>query len=90
MGIFIYGCHYPDSGVAVRLNTRNILWALLAISFVAGSIWIHYQVKIEMPRGGFVDAGLFQAGDALPDFSATDLHGRQVVLSKFHHRKVVV
>ena len=48
--------------------TRNIIWALLAISFFAGSIWIHYQVKVEMPRGGSVGAGLFQAGDAVAGF----------------------
>ena len=88
--ISIYGCYYPDPGVAVRLNTRNIIWALLAISFVAGSIWIHYQVKVEMPRGGSVGAGLFQAGDASPKFSATDLQGRQMVWSELQHRKVVM
>ena len=74
----------------MRLNTRSIIWALLVISFVAGSIWIHYQAKVEMTRGGSVGAGLFQEGDASPDFSATDFQGRQVVLSEFQHRKVVV
>jgi len=74
----------------VRLNARNIIWALLAISFVAGSIWIHYQVKIEMTQGRSGGAALFQGGDAPPDFSATDLQGRQVVLSEFRQGKVVV
>ena len=74
----------------MRLNTRNIVWALLSILFIAGSIWIHYLVKIDMTHGDFGSAALFQEGDAPPDFSTTDIQGRQVVLSVFQQRKVVV
>ena len=77
----------------MRLNTRNIIWVLVGILFVLGSIVIHYQVKVEMPRRGRADAGQLgniRVGSESPDFSATDLRGRQVVLSKFRNRKVVV
>ena len=60
----------------MRLNTRNIVWALLSILFVAGSIWVHYLVKIDMNHGDFGGAALFQEGEAPPDFSTTDLQGR--------------
>ena len=48
----------------MRLNTRNIVWALLSILFIAGSIWIHYLVKIDMTHGDFGGATLFLEGDA--------------------------
>ena len=77
----------------MKLNTRNIIWVLVGILFALGSIVIHYQVKVEMPRGGHAGAGQLgdiRVGSESPDFSATDLRGRQVVLSEFRDRKVVV
>jgi len=74
----------------VKLNTRNIVWVFLGILFALGSLWIHYQIKVEMPRGGSPDPGQFQVGNEAPDFSAPDLRGREVVLSELQGHKVVV
>ena len=74
----------------MKLNTRNIVWVILGILFALGSLWIHYQIKVEMPRGGSPDPGQFQVGNEAPDFSAPDLRGREVVLSELQGHKVVV
>ena len=77
----------------MRLNKQNIILVLIGSLFALGSIWIHYQVKIEMSRGEHAAAsqlGEIRVGSESPDFSATDLRGRQVVLSEFRNHKVVV
>ncbi|MBN98730.1 MAG: hypothetical protein CME16_05700 [Gemmatimonadetes bacterium] len=76
--------------VAVRLNTRKLILVLLSSLFIAGSIWIHYAVKVEMTLGGLGETAPFQEGDAPPVSSATDIQGREVVLSEFQQRDVVL
>ena len=80
-------------GSRVRLNRRKILRVLAGILFALATIKIHYDVKVEMERGGRGDGGQLenlQVGSESPDFSATDLQGRQVTLSEFRGQKVVV
>ena len=66
---------------------------LAGILFALASIKIHYIVKVEMAINGSGDTGQLanvQVGSESPDFSATDLQGRQVTLSGFRDHKVVV
>ncbi len=77
----------------MTLNTKNVIWILAGILFALASIWIHYLVKVEMAPGGHASTGELgdlQVGGESPDFSGTDLQGRQVALSEFRDRKVVV
>lgn len=76
----------------MQLNRRNVAWILAGILFVLGSARIQYHVKVQMPRddGTTTALGDLQVGSEAPDFSATDLQGRPVVLSEFRDRKVVV
>lgn len=77
----------------MRLNKRRIIWILAGILFALGTGVIHYQVKVEMARGGSSangQLGDLQVGSESPEFSGRDLEGRPVVLSEFHGRKVVV
>ena len=77
----------------MRLDRRKTIQVLAGILFALASIKIHYVVKVEMERSGSGDTGQLanvQVGDESPDFSATDLQGRQVTLSGFRDHKVVV
>ena len=83
----------PGTGITVRLARRKIIRVLAGILFALASIKIHYVVKVEMERSGSGDTGRLanvQVGSESPDFSATDLQGRQVTLSGFRDHKVVV
>ena len=77
----------------MKSNTQKIIWGLAGVLFALGSIKIHHHVKVEMTQVGRAAAdriGDLQLGSESPDFSTTDLQGRQVVLSEFQGRKVVV
>ncbi len=77
----------------MRLDRRKIIRVLAGILFALATIKIHYEVKVEMGRGGSGDTGRLenvQVGSESSDFSATDLQGRQVTLSEFRDHKVVV
>ena len=54
----------------MKLSTRNIVWGILGILFALGSLWIHYEVKVEMPRDESIDLAPLQAGNEVPDSSA--------------------
>ncbi len=75
------------------MNTRKVTWITAGILFAAASIWIHYEVKVKMLHrgGGSVrQLGTIKVDEMAPDFSARDLKGRDVVLSAFRDRKVVL
>ncbi len=77
----------------MQLNARNAIWIWVAILFVLASAWIHNQVKVEMASGWTPTAdqlGNISVGSESPPFSAMDLQGRDVSLSEFRGRKVVV
>ena len=69
-----------------------MMW-VLGILLAVGSVAIHHQVKVEMAGSGSPAAdqlGDLRVGSEAPDFSATDLQGRPIVLSELRGRKVVV
>ena len=55
----------------MKLNTRNVVWGVLGILFALGSLWIHYQIKVEIPRDESIDLGQLQVENEAPDFSAS-------------------
>ena len=73
------------------MNTRKVTWIIAGILFAAASIWIHYEVKVNMlHRGGrsIRELGTIKVAEMAPDFSARDLKGREVVLSAFRDKKM--
>ena len=77
----------------MRLNKKQLIWGTAGIVFALGSIKVHHQVKVELAHDGLAVTdrlGGIQVGSESPDFSATDLQGRQVALSELLDRKVVV
>ena len=70
-----------------------MVWIFVGILFAMGSAAIHYQVKVEGIGGGSPASGQLgdlREGSEAPDFAATDMQGREIVLSEFRGRKVVV
>ena len=75
------------------MNPRKVTWIIAGILFAAASIWIHYEVKVNMlHRGGgsIRELGTIKVDEMAPDFWARDLKGREVVLSAFRDQKVVL
>ncbi len=79
--------------MAGKGNGRTMMWIVVGILFAIGSVAIHHQVKIEGVGAGSAMAGRLgnlEVGSESPDFSATDLQGRQITLSELLDHKVVV
>jgi peroxiredoxin len=62
--------------------------------FAAATIWINYQVKVNVQGGGsqgkVEKMGNVTLGEAAPDFSALDLSNRMVSLTDYRGKKVVL
>jgi peroxiredoxin len=77
----------------VNPSKQQIIWGAAGILFALASLKLHYEVKVEMERRGLAASdrmGDLRVGSESPDFSATDLQGRPVVLSELRGRKAVV
>jgi peroxiredoxin len=76
-------------------NLRAIVSVPALAAFAAATIWINYQVKVNV-QGGGRNAGPVQKmgkvtlGQEAPNFSAIDVSNRTVSLSDYHGRKVVL
>ncbi len=64
------------------------------MAFVAATLWINYQVKVNVQGGGghgtVYQMGNVKVGEAAPDFSTMDLSNRLVSLSSYRGQKVVL
>jgi len=71
---------------------RRTPLVLAALAFAVFSIWIHYQVKFNMPSvGGTVEAlGDLRIGTPAPAFTAVDLQGQSVSLESMRGNKTVL
>jgi len=77
----------------VNPSKQQIIWGAAGILFALASLKIHHEVKVEMARRGLAASdriGDLRVGSEAPDFSATDLQGRPVVLSELSGSKAVV
>ncbi len=79
------------------MSRRRLIWVLAGIFLAAFTVWIHYEVKVnlqqpvEISAGGSVEqSGNLAVGEEIPDFSSVDLDGANVTLSEFRNRDVVV
>ena len=79
------------------MNARKLIWILACIFLAVVTVWVHYEVKVnlqqpaELNAGGAVEqSGRLDVGEEIPDFSAVDLDGANVTLSEFRNREVVV
>ena len=79
------------------MSRQRLIRVLAGILLAAVTVWVHYEVKVnlqrpaEMSAGGSVEQlGNLQVGEEIPDFSSIDLDGASVTLSEFRNRDVVV
>jgi len=76
------------------MRSSNPLWIGVGAVFLAATIWIHYQVKVD-PRGARGGESVRQLGsvkveEPAPNFSARDLDSNEAVLDSFRGKKVVL
>jgi peroxiredoxin len=72
---------------------RKIAIIMALMAFAVATIWINYEVKVNLGRGaqGSVDAmGNVKVGEMAPDFSLLDLSNRTVTLSGYRGQKAVL
>lgn len=84
---------FSAPAASVNPSKQQIIWGAAGILFVLASLKIHHEVKVELEHRGLAASdriGDLQVGSEAPDFSATDLQGRPVVLSELRGRKAVV
>ena len=75
-------------------KSRQIVWIAGLAVFAMASIWINYEVKVNVQRGhsgGSVhEMGNVKLAQPAPDFSARDLSGNNVSLASYRGQKVVL
>jgi peroxiredoxin len=81
----------PDSQNA---NGRRPLWVLALTVFAVATVWINYEVKVNIQggRGGgsVREMGNVKVGQPAPDFSTSDLSNHTVSLAGLRGQKVVL
>ncbi|HEV2327356.1 MAG TPA: TlpA disulfide reductase family protein [Verrucomicrobiae bacterium] len=80
-------------------TAKNNLRAILAVpalaAFAAATVWINYQVKVNVQGGGQKSGSVQKMGNVAlgqlaPNFSVMDVSNRMVSLSDYRGRKVVL
>jgi len=73
---------------------RHMVQIVALAVFAAATIWINYEVKVNVQgghAGGSVhEMGNVKLGQPAPDFSVPDLSGNKVSLSAYRRQKVVL
>jgi len=76
------------------VKRRHFPWIVAGILFAAATIWINYEVKVNIQAaasdGTSRQMGNIKVGQPAPDFIAKDLADRTVNLSDYHGQKVVL
>jgi peroxiredoxin len=83
------------TGTAKSSHLRTILLVPALAAFAAVTIWINYQVKVNVQGGGqkagpVRKMGNVTLGEPAPNFSVLDVSNRMVTLSDYRGRKVVL
>lgn len=83
------------NGAVKTGNLRTILAILALAAFAVATIWINYEVKVNVQGGGrsagpVGKMGNVTLGETAPNFSALDVSNRMVSLSDYHGHKVVL
>jgi peroxiredoxin len=73
----------------------GVISIIALILFALGTIWINYQVKVNVQGGGHragavPEMGNVKIGQPAPDFSTLDLSNQTVSLSSYRGKKVVL
>lgn len=67
---------------------------LALLLFAAATVWINYEVKVNVQRGrsgaAAHEMGSVKLGEPAPDFSTLDLSNSTVSLASYHGKKVVL
>ncbi len=73
---------------------RSYGWIAAAIVFAGATVWINYEIKVNIQLGtkdgATREMGHLEVGQSAPDFSARDLADRTVRLSDYRGQKVVL
>jgi peroxiredoxin len=74
---------------------RAVVWIVVLAIFLAATVWINYQVKVNVQGGGRSHGSVYtmgnvKVGEPAPDFSALDLSNRMVSLADYRGQKVVL
>jgi peroxiredoxin len=76
------------------VKPRTYAWIACAVLFAGATVWINYEVKVNMQSadsgGGTRQLGNIKVGDPAPEFSARDLADHDVNLADYRGRKVVL
>jgi peroxiredoxin len=76
------------------MRPRSYGWIAAAIIFAGATVWINYEVKVNLQLGAKDGAtremGNLKVGQLAPDFSAADLNERSVTLSDYRGQKIVL
>lgn len=74
------------------MKVPKLGWIVAGVLFAAGSIAIHYEVKIAMHRrsGSVHELGRLKVSEPAPDFILQDLAGQPVRLSSYRGRVVYI
>jgi peroxiredoxin len=88
---------YKDAvaGTLKSSNLRAFLSIPALLAFAAATIWINYEVKVNVQGGGesagpVAKMGNVKLGETAPNFSALDVSNRMVSLSDYRGHKVVL
>lgn len=76
-------------------QTRRFLWITVLALFAAATVWINYEIKVNVQGGGHGggnvhEMGNVKLGQLAPDFSTSDLSNRVVSLAGYRGQKVVL
>jgi len=74
------------------MKVPKLAWIVVGAVFAAGSVAIHYEVKIGMHRrsGSVHELGRLKVSEPAPDFILQDLAGQPVRLSSYRGRAVYI
>ena len=70
-----------------------ILRLVLGVAFLVFTVLIHWEVKINKPfhmNGSVHELGQIKVGGLAPQFTASDLDGKQIALADFKGEKIVL
>jgi cytochrome c biogenesis protein CcmG/thiol:disulfide interchange protein DsbE len=75
------------------MKPSRAFWIIAGLLFAVASVAIHYEIKIVLhseSAGPVPEMGNVRVDSPAPDFSLQDLANREVTLSSYHDRKVVL
>lgn len=83
----------PVNQLVEKSKLGHVIWVAALALFAAVTVWITYEVKVKVQRGGGAtvhETGNVKLGQMAPDFSTLDLSNRLVSLASYRGKEVVL